>query len=388
MAMTAQQNAITLITPPFLHELKYPVSVIGWLISVAPVFTLAARLPSGLVYRGHWARVLMVASLLAMAVASALYSLAVRPVHFALVHALNGFLNGAATTFYFAFFMDALPAGENRHHAMGYYAGALSLGYSFGGLVAGYVADRLGYAAAFWFSALVALFSLTLFLFLGRPAPAKKEDRPSGSDGTHTIFQSLRSLAHPGIAAIVIVALFLNMLHQIGSTFFPLYGLAVGLTLTQVGLIRGSYALCNAVIRPLSGLVVSRLGHRSLSRVGLPLQAGFFMLFPLFQDVGSLLVVSVLAGSIRAVVLVANTIGMVEDMDETRFSRGVASGIFNAAGDLGLILGPGFGGFVASFTGIPRLFFVGPLLVALAFLLSLWGSRFVRPVPLNWRESR
>lgn len=378
MVMTAQQNAITLIIPPFLDDLKYPVSAIGFLISVAPIFTLAARLPSGLLYRGHRARMLMVASLLAMALSNALYSLAVRPIQFALVHALNGVALGMATTVYFAFFVDALPPGENRHHAMGYYAGALAVGYSFGGFVAGYIADRLGYAAAFWFSALVALLSLALFWLL-TPLPFKNGESSSGYNTAHPVLQSLRSLAHPKIAAIVVVALFLNMLHQIGSTFFPLYGLAVGLTLTQVGVIRGSYALCNAVARPLSGLVVGRLGHRSLSRVGLPFQAGFFMLFPLFQDVASLLIVSVLAGSLRAVVLVANTIGMVEDMAEPRFSRGVASGIFNAAGDLGLVLGPGFGGLVASFTGIAGLFLVGPLLIVLAFLLSLWGCKFVGP---------
>ena len=87
------------------------------------------------------------------------------------------------------------------------------------------------------------------------------------------------------------------------------------------------------------------------------------------------------------VVIVANTIGMVEDMEESRFSRGVASGIFNAAGDLGLILGPGFGGLVASFTGVALLFFVGPLSGALVFLLSLWGCGFVRPVRRGERRS-
>ncbi|MEK7377776.1 MAG: hypothetical protein AABZ71_02635, partial [Candidatus Binatota bacterium] len=82
-------------------------------------------------------------------------------------------------------------------------------------------------------------------------------------------------------------------------------------------------------------------------------------------------------GFLRAVVLVANTISMVEDVDDTRVSRGVISGIYNAAGDVGNILGPSAGGLIASFAGIARLFIVGPLITAVLFFFSLWACRFV-----------
>lgn len=377
LVMTAHQNAVSLIVPPFFQQLGYPVSAIGTLISVAWIFTFAARLPSGLVYKPQRARILLVAYLVCMALSSAAYSVATQPVHLALVQAFNGFANGGATTVYFAFFVDALPVGENRHHAMGYYAGALAVGYSLGGFATGYVADRLGYAVAFWFASLIVLGSLSLFLILARPVPLRTGGGPAETMTVGSLLEALKSVRNPAIATDVVVALFLNMLHQIGSTFFPLYGLAVGLTLTQVGVIRASYSLCNAVTRPLSGFFVSRLGHRNIARVGLPLQAGFFMLFPLFHDAASLLSVSVLAGFVRAVVVVANTIGMVEDMEATRLSRGVASGIFNGAGDLGFILGPGFSGLIASFIGVTRLFVAGPLVIASAFLLSLWSCKLL-----------
>jgi len=377
--ITAQHNASALILPPLLDHLGYPVSAIGSLVSVAPVLALASRLPSGLVYRGHRARMLMVLSLLAMALSNFLYIFATRPLHVALVQALNGFAFGAATTIYFAFFVDALPRGANRHHAMGYYAGSLALGHSAGSLAVGYLADHLGYTASFQFGALVALIALALILLLAHPAPARTEEGAARGGPTRTVLESFRNLADPAVAAVVVVALFLNLLHQIGAVFLPLYGLAVGLTLTQIGAIRGFYSLCNAVTRPLIGPVVTRFGYQGLSLVGLPLHAGVMMLVPLFHGFAGLLVVFVLAGFLRAVVLVANTIGMVEDMDESRVPRGVASGIFNAAGDLGLILGPSFGGLVASVTGIALLFFVGPLAAALVFLLSLWGCGFVKP---------
>jgi len=103
----------------------------------------------------------------------------------------------------------------------------------------------------------------------------------------------------------VVVHLFLNMIHQLGMVFLPLFGLAVGLSLTQVGLIKGLYSLCNAITRPLSGFIMERVGHHLFSRVGLPLQAALMALVPLFHDLGPLLALFILVGFLRAVAIVA-----------------------------------------------------------------------------------
>jgi len=378
MAMTAQQTAASLIIPPFLESLHYPVSAIGSLISVMPVLALTARLPTGLIYRGERSRALMLATLLVMTLCTFLYSYAVQPLYFALVQAFFGFAYGAATTIYLAFFVESLPPDEDRYHAMGYYAGCLAVGYSAGGFAAGYVADKLGYAATFKFSSLLGLLCIVLLFFL-RPPLSRKTQKDSGkAKQSQPVLASLKSILEPKTATIVVVTLFLNLLHQMGNSLFPLYGLAVGLTLTQVGAIRAFYSLCNAITRPFSGSVVKRVGHWKLSRAGLPLQSAFLMLVPFFHDFASLLVVFLLAGFLRAVVIVANTISMVEDVDDTRVSRGVISGIYNAAGDVGNILGPSAGGLIASITGIARLFIVGPLIAAVLFFFSLWACKFLK----------
>ena len=193
LVMTAHQNAVGLIVPPFFQQLGYPVSAIGTFISVAWIFTFAARLPSGLVYKPGRARILLAAYLVCMAGSSAAYSVAVQPVPLALVQAFNGFANGGATTVYFAFFVDALPAGENRHHAMGYYAGALAVGYSLGGFLTGYVADRLGYAVAFWFASLIVLGSLSLFLILARPVPLRTGGGPAETMTVGSLLEALKT---------------------------------------------------------------------------------------------------------------------------------------------------------------------------------------------------
>jgi len=116
-----------------------------------------------------------------------------------------------------------------------------------------------------------------------------------------------------------------------------------------------------------------RFSHQTISRVGLPLQAALMTLVPFFQELAPLLVIFILVGFLRAVAIVANTISMVEDVDTTRVSRGVASGIYSASGDVGNIVGPAAGGLIASLAGIARLFFVAPALIAALFLLALWG---------------
>jgi DHA1 family multidrug resistance protein-like MFS transporter len=380
MAMTAQQTAASLVIPPFLDDLHFPISTIGTLISVAPVFALAARLPAGMLYKARRARALMLASLSVLSVSTLLYIFVAAPLDFALIQAANGFSFGIATTIYLAFFVDALPPDEERQHAMGYYAGSLATGYSAGGFAAGYIADHLGYIATFKFGALLGLVCFSMFFFVGK-ASQTHSDLDKAAAASPSFLRSLRSIWNPRIAAIVVVALFLNMLHQIGNNFLPLYGLAVGLSLTQVGVIRGIYSLCNAITRPLSGPVVRRLGHHLLSHTGLPLQSVFMMMVPLFHGFVPLLIVFVFAGFMRALVIVSNVVSMVEDVNTSRVNRGVVSGIYNAAQDVGNILGPSVGGLIASFTGLSTLFVAGPLGIVSIFFVSLWACRFIAPKP-------
>ena len=378
IAVTAQQNVAGFIVPPFLQSAQFPVAMIGSLISLGPVLALASRIPIGLAYTDKRARALMSLALLAMAACNFLYPYAVTSLTFAVVQGLNGFAYGAITTLYLAFYIGSLPPDEDRNHAMGYYAGSLALGYSTGNFLAGYIADRFGYEATFQLAALLSLLCAGLLFTLGSGASETKRKGESPPAGLHWV-QSLKAAWEPKLVAVAVVALFLNLLHQMANVFLPLYGLAVGLTLTQVGVIKGFYALCNAITRPISGLVVNKLGHRRLSYGGLPVQSFFVMLVPLCTDFLTLLIVYVSAGFIRAVAIVSNAVSLVQDTDETRVPRGMSSGLYNAGGDLGNIIGPSMGGLIASVTGVANLFLVGPLVTAVLFFLSLWACRYIRP---------
>lgn len=103
------------------------------------------------------------------------------------------------------------------------------------------------------------------------------------------------------------------------------------------------------------------------------------MLVPLFTGFGTVLVVYVASGFMRAIVVVANAVGLVEDVPESRVRRGLASGVYNAAGDLGNILGPAIGGFIAHVTGVGSVFVIGSLGSTALFLLGMLLLRGLQP---------
>ncbi len=360
VAVAIQANSASTVIPPYLDHMRIPVALIGTLISLAPVLALASRLPVGMAYNHQRARFLVSIAILVMGATNYLYSFATDSLSFAIVHSLNGFVYGAVTTLYMAFYVDSLAPDENRNHAMGYYVGSLAMGYSTGNFFGGLIADHWGYALTFQLGAFLSPVSAGFLWFLHRADGGTKSEIKMAS-GKLTWSESLTALVEPELATVVIVAMFLNLLHQMGGVFISLYGLAVGMTLTQIGIIRAAYAGCNAVTRPISGHVVNRLGHKGLSYFGLPLQSLILMLIPLFSGFGTILLVYVCSGFLRAIVIVANAVGLVQDVPESRVRRGLASGVYNAAGDLGNILGPSIGGLIAQATGVASVFVIGSL---------------------------
>jgi DHA1 family multidrug resistance protein-like MFS transporter len=372
VAITVQTNSASTIIPPFLQDSQIPVAAIGTLISLGPVFALTSRLPAGMTYNHSRARALITLAVLAMGITHFFYSFAADSLTFAIVHSLNGFAYGAVTTLYMAFYVDSLPPDENRNHAMGYYVGGLAVGYSTGNFLGGLVADHFGYGATFQLAAFLSLIPCSLLWLLRGPARERVATARQTLKAKLTLRESWKAIFEPGLATVVITALFLNMLHQMGGVFISLYGLAVGMSLTQVGVVRAAYAACNAVTRPISGHVVNKVGHRGISHAGIPLQSALLMLIPLFTGFSTILAVYVMSGFMRAVVIVANAVRLVQDVDENKVQRGLASAFYNSAGDVGNILGPTVGGLIAQATGIGGVFVLGSLGATLFFLLAIW----------------
>ena len=113
-----------------------------------------------------------------------------------------------------AFYVDSLAPEENRNHAIGYYVGSLALGYSTGNFFGGLIADHWGYSPTFQLGALLSLVSVALLWFLHGPSRTNDAPTRAKEKAKITVKESFHAVLEPELATVVLVALFLNLLHQ------------------------------------------------------------------------------------------------------------------------------------------------------------------------------
>jgi DHA1 family multidrug resistance protein-like MFS transporter len=371
-ASTAAEGLVSFLVPPYLDSVHFPVGIIGILVATGALASLASRVPAGLLYRGGRARLLLVGSMGTGMVAALLLPHAHEPWAFAALRATGGFAYGVATTVNLARYIEAIPPNRDRASAMGYFSAALAVGFMIGNGLGGFSGDLFGYPVAFTLAAgnylVGAIVAGTLPAPRGAPRPRPAAPGPTGRRAP------LRLLGQPGVLRVTLAAFLLAFMQSISGAFMPLYGLSVGLALSEVGIIRTATALVNAVARGLGGYVTGKLGRTRVMHVGLTLQAVGLVMIASFDYFWALFLVMLWVATCRAVVLVANTIALTEDIDETRVSRGVASGIFNASTDLGQVLAPALGGAVASLFGLATMFRVLPPLVLALYVLAMLAT--------------
>jgi MFS family permease len=380
VAMTTGEGALQFLTPPLLDALGYPISLIGFLYALSFGVALLVRLPAGLVYRPWRARWLIAGAVSASAAMALLYPHAPNAGVFAALRTVHGAALGVATTVSLAHFLGTHGSGTMRGRAMAYYATALSGGYVLGNGLGGIVAAQWGYAvgvasAALWFLVTVALTRALPPVTTTAVAPSPLPP------GTSRWAAARRALSDPGLAYTAIVSLLLNVLFHVPGTFFPLYALRVGLGLAEIGFIRASFAFTNTAVRGVSAHVLERVGRRPAQTASIVCQVAGLALLAALDGFLPLFVCLMFVGFWRAVGLVANTIALAEDVDPTRVSRGVASGVYSAASDVGALAAPAIGGLVAAAVGLDNVFRVLPgFALAVYVLATVKMGRRVRPL--------
>lgn len=371
-AAMAADSLVYFLFPPYLDTLGVPVNVIGLLVAVSSLAALASRLPAGVLYRGSRARGLLLSALAIGVAATLALPLVTDPWVFAGLRLAAGLAYGVITTTNLARFIEALPPAVNRARAMGYYSSALAVGLVFGNGVGGYVAEWFGYAVAFRSAALFYVLAAGVALTL--PAPAARSPaaaRATASAPPLSVWGRLAALRDPGMLTVASAALLISFMQIISGAFLPLYGIGVGLALAEVAAIRATGSLMNVFGRAGAGPLLQRLGRRRLQPVGLGLQAVGLIAYSFCAGFWPLLAAMLWVATWRSIVLVANTIALTEDVDEARVSRGLASGVYNAATDLGQIVGPAVGGAVAAAVGLDWMLRLLPPVVFLAYLAVL-----------------
>jgi MFS family permease len=287
------------------------------------------------------------------------------------VRLLHGLAFGTATTLNLATLLAT--ATTNRARVMALFTGAMAGGYTLGNLVGGFVADSLGYSATFW---IVAAFPV-LATLLGSPgsAPAPSKPRP----GEHW----LAVLGRSEVRAVLVLALVVNLLHQMWGTLFPLYIVSAGAGLSLAGVVRATHSFTNTLARPASEPFVRRFGSLGLACAGLLVYAIGISALPTTTVPLLLMALAALIGSGRAGAVLANALSTAELSERHIVNRGTASALMTLGGDAGSILAPIVAGAAASHLGI------GPAMQVLAWLIAGLGIAAVlaaRPSPVPVAE--
>jgi predicted MFS family arabinose efflux permease len=387
MLLTSSSNISSILVPPYLHDRGYDYISIGVLVACIGIAALLSRFPVGAMYRRERGRLLCTLGAAGLACAYMLYPLATNAITFAMVQIMVGVCSGISTTINMAMFMDTVPKGADRAKAMAFFAGALAGGHTVGNLVGGFAGDLLGYDNAFRAGAAMTAASL-LFLWFDNPDPATLDEPRQRHLGPALPFgqrvaASVRAMSEPKLVIIAMVQFLLNFLHSMISTFFPLYALGIGLSLSEIGMLKSVHSLVNTFARPAAGSPIKWIGATRASIVGLGLMGLLDALLPIQTMVWGFAILLASIGLIRAIVLVGNTVELAS-IDESRISRGLASSLYSSSQDLGSLTSPALCGAIASLVGLTAMMGTVPLAAAGVFYLAvIWQHRRAKPVSVT-----
>jgi MFS family permease len=363
--LTVGEGAFQLLTPPYMQDRHISPVVIGTAVSAYGLVSLFVRLPAGALYRTHRAWSLIAGGSALSSAAFALLTLTSDPFLLTVLIALDGAGFAIATTANMAALIERRPAGANAGAIMGWYTGSLGAGYAIAGFAGGSLGDHLGPRAAILVLSLVPLSAgLLLGAVLRATAPERAPRDPAAARGAW--WRDFHGL--PAVVWLAFfVTLYINLISGVLLTFYPLYGLAIGLTLTQIGLLQGVHGAAASAVRFLSGAVFRFISYDRVLPLMVALSGLSVAVIAGVKGVAILAVAWAVLGLTRGLLRVASAAVVMDEAGETDARRGAASGVYLAGLDLGKIVGPLAGGLGAHAIGLRATFLAASVAFPLVY---------------------
>jgi MFS family permease len=373
VAVTA--GALSGIFPPFVQASGYELGTVGFLVSLSSVFSLASRLPAGALFTGRRGPALTAAGALLFAASTAAFALTTDLVPLIVSRSLNGLGYGVFTTINLAVLMGAIARPDQRSGITGWYLAWIAAGHALGGYVSGFMVDTLGYGPTFVVGSAAVVLALPFSLVRAPAAPRAPAGPAAAAERPWRAMLTLPLLI-PSLQVFSI-----NAFSQIVWVLYPLYGLGVGLSLTIIGLHRGSMSSTGMVSRPLAGQLHRWVSYGQATTWGLVGTAIATMLIPFFTAALPLLMLHVVLGALRSVAMVSSMAAAVEYAGADLRKRGMASGLYHFASDCANVLTPLASGLLADRIGLAPTFWVLPAALTGVYFALLATSALAARVP-------
>ncbi|MBI3538271.1 MAG: MFS transporter [Chloroflexi bacterium] len=376
LAVTTAEGGMNTILPPFLDHARYGVELIGAITALFALLQLASRLPAGALYSGARAKNLLVAFAALFIVSTIGFGFGDQLWLVLSLAALHGFAFGAITTVMFPIAVQAQSSDNSQGSRMGWYTAALSAGYALGSFLSGALADRFGYAVTFFalglFPTITILFAFTLPKFAETAAmPAARAQ----SGGGRQLLTAL-SAASPGLLFATLIAFYINFLDDGFGTFFPLFGLGIGLSLGAIGTLKGIKSATGIFVRVLAGGIFKIIDYRLLNHLLVIGWSLAVFILPWVRGEWIFAALFIFFGLARSLSRVTSATIVAEEKAQDRAGIGLASGIYNMGLDAGALAGPLVAGFVARATDVPTMMRIIPfVMLAIYFGAVVWLRR-------------
>ena len=173
--------------------------------------------------------------------------------------------------------------------------GLLALGYSTssiaGPLITGFMIDHAGFRPAFGLLSLLPLVPIAVLASDRVPLPG-----PHPAHAEYPDASALDLITHAPLRRVFIINGMIALAWELHTLFVPIYGNAIGLSATRIGLILASFAAATFTVRLAMPLIARRLTEHRVLTIALYLAAIVYVAFPFSRNVTMLMALSFCLG--------------------------------------------------------------------------------------------
>lgn len=181
------------------------------------------------------------------------------------------------------------PAARTRNF------GLLALGYSTssiaGPLIAGLMIDHAGFRAAFAVLALMPLLPIAVLAGNHVPLPG-----PHPAHNTHAQARTLDLIADGNLRRVFLINGMIALAWELHTLFVPIYGNAIGLSASKIGVILAAFAAATFTVRLSMPLIAARIPEHRVLTSALYLAAVVYLAIPFSRSLTTLMPLSFCLG--------------------------------------------------------------------------------------------
>jgi MFS family permease len=173
--------------------------------------------------------------------------------------------------------------------------GLLALGYSTssiaGPLIAGFMIDHAGFRAAFAVLALMPLLPIAVLAGNHVPLPG-----PHPAHNTHAQARTLDLIADGNLRRVFLINGMIALAWELHTLFVPIYGNAIGLSASKIGVILAAFAAATFTVRLSMPLIAARIPEHRVLTSALYLAAVVYLAIPFSRSLTTLMPLSFCLG--------------------------------------------------------------------------------------------